>query len=514
MTSSTPPRRQVAVATVAVLLMYGGAATRHMLLRDSLLAAILWEMVLCCICSLISLTALKSVTEQNVKLKQVAKLPEKSDIVKSPKTRKFSVNDASYKRVSKRHRSPVSSQRTSALHTARGYVPQQWSVGKALGATTMRGGGVHRCLDHATGKIFAVKLQEESVPTTEVSMFASKLQSEIEILQTIGIHENVVRMFGHRIEYFEEGKSTIVRTCMMQELGDQGSLRSIINNFGKLPPPLVRFFTIQLLKGLTYIHARDIVHRDIKADNIIIHTRGKLQFCDFGEATRLPITDIPTNFIGSALWMAPEVLVGGRHTKCADMWSLGCTVFEMLTGSPPECRSFCAKGNDLAMLFKLTQKVRQPPEIPESTPQELKSLFKKVFAPMSERPSASELLGHAWFEGEENQGNLFSAAPSPMEASIKSLDSSSRSSSGTVLILKQNRTKKVPRRPKQISDRLVLNGSIVARTTSNSSLTNSQYSEVIECSMSTLAVALRWLGKLRGDRLSPLEHYLSGAIQE
>ncbi|KAF8395803.1 hypothetical protein HHK36_019757 [Tetracentron sinense] len=94
----------------------------------------------------------------------------------------------------------------------------------------------------------------------------------------------------------------------------------------------VSAYTRQILNGLKYLHERNMVHRDIKCANILVDASGSVKIADFGLAKATNLNDVKS-FQGSAFWMAPEVV--NRKTPgyglAADIWSLGCTVLEMLT---------------------------------------------------------------------------------------------------------------------------------------------------------------------------------------
>ena len=88
------------------------------------------------------------------------------------------------------------------------------------------------------------------------------------------------------------------------------------------------------MNGLEYLHSWNIVHRDIKSGNILANINGIVKLGDFGSAKLLNETHLNT-FIGTACWMAPEVIEKSGYERFADIWSLGCTVYEMLDGNSP-----------------------------------------------------------------------------------------------------------------------------------------------------------------------------------
>lgn len=118
---------------------------------------------------------------------------------------------------------------------------------------------------------------------------------------------------------------------------ENGSLGQTIKSFGKLNEPLVARYVVKILEGLHYLHRSDVVHCDLKAANILTTKNGNVKLTDFGVSLNLRAMEreIDKDVTGTPNWMAPEVIeLKGASTK-SDIWSLGCTVIELLTGKPP-----------------------------------------------------------------------------------------------------------------------------------------------------------------------------------
>jgi serine/threonine protein kinase len=115
---------------------------------------------------------------------------------------------------------------------------------------------------------------------------------------------------------------------------ENGSLHSICKNFGKFPENLVALYMSQVLHGLLYLHEQGVIHRDIKGANILTTKEGLVKLADFGVATKQSGLD-QSSVVGTPYWMAPEVIELSGATTSSDIWSLGCTVIELIEGKPP-----------------------------------------------------------------------------------------------------------------------------------------------------------------------------------
>merc|ERR1712061_670528 len=145
--------------------------------------------------------------------------------------------------------------------------------------------------------------------------------------------------------------------------------KAVLSKFGPYGLGLVRKYTRQILEGLDFLHQERIVHRDVKGANILIDAEGDAKLADFGacrelEALQSTVTGGMRSIQGSVYWMAPEVMKfkAGRRS---DIWSLGCTVIEMITAESPWPN---LRGEKLSVTEILKRIVEGPegPEIPEA----------------------------------------------------------------------------------------------------------------------------------------------------
>lgn len=95
-------------------------------------------------------------------------------------------------------------------------------------------------------------------------------------------------------------------------------------------------YMTQVLQGLQYLHDQGVIHRDIKGANILTTKDGTVKLADFGVSTStLAAPDKEAQVVGTPYWMAPEIIQLSGASSASDIWSVGCTVIELLQGKPP-----------------------------------------------------------------------------------------------------------------------------------------------------------------------------------
>ena len=302
----------------------------------------------------------------------------------------------------------------------------RWQKGGVLGMGAFGQVCMGLCLD--TGELIAVKQVTLSSADWNSPQMKS-LQQEVELMRGLS-HPNIVQYLGTSVGTESNFNDTL---NIFMEFVPGGSIQSLLKKFGVFEDTICRVYTKQILEGLQYLHSNNIVHRDIKGGNILIDHCGTVKLADFGASKKLSsITSGNAHSIkGSPFWMAPEVIRNEGHSFPADIWSLGCTVIEMLTGSPP----FSEFDNHVAVMFHIASTDARP-VVPETTSVGGREFLQVCFARQAAlRPTAAELLDHDWILGK---------SPSPIHSGARIF----RSTAGSAA-LKSPQVQNLPRSPKK-----------------------------------------------------------------
>ncbi|CAI9287137.1 unnamed protein product [Lactuca saligna] len=238
------------------------------------------------------------------------------------------------------------------------------------------------------GIFFAVKEVSLLDEGSQGQQSIVQLEQEISLLSQFK-HENIVRYLGTDTG---DGKLYI-----FLELVTKGSLASLYQKY-HLGDSQVSVYTRQILSGLSYLHERNVVHRDIKCANILVDVTGSVKLADFGLAKATKLNDIKS-CKGTPYWMAPEVVnrKNNGYGLAVDIWSLGCTVLEMLTRKIPYSHL-----EGMQALFRIGR--GEPPPIPETLSVEAQDFIVKCLqVDPNNRPTAAQLLMHPFVNNNNNR---------------------------------------------------------------------------------------------------------------
>lgn len=190
-------------------------------------------------------------------------------------------------------------------------------IGKGSYATVWKG------RDDSNESVAVKVISRQTVTET------AQLRQEVEVLRKIS-HPNIVR--------FRDLKKSAAHFYLVLEYCAGGDLSQFLREKGRVQEETARRFLTQIAEGLSVLHQVNVLHRDLKPQNILLSDSSMdpvLKIADFGFARALPPQDMAATVCGSPLYMAPEILRHEPYDAKADLWSVGAILFELLMGRTP-----------------------------------------------------------------------------------------------------------------------------------------------------------------------------------
>ncbi|XP_012436991.1 serine/threonine-protein kinase SRK2I [Gossypium raimondii] len=272
--------------------------------------------------------------------------------------------------------------------------------------------GVARLMrDKVTKELVAVKYIERGRKIDE------NVQREIINHRSLR-HPNIVR--------FKEVILTPTHLAIVMEYASGGELFERICAAGRFNEDEARFFFQQLISGVSYCHAMQVCHRDLKLENTLLDgsPAPRLKICDFGYSKSSVLHSQPKSTVGTPAYIAPEVLLRKEYDgKIADVWSCGVTLYVMLVGAypfedPDEPRDF---RKTIQRILSVQYAI---PDVVQISP-ECQHLISRIFvADPSARITIPDIRNHEWFlknlpadlMDENTMGSHFEEPDQPMQS--------------------------------------------------------------------------------------------------
>ena len=202
------------------------------------------------------------------------------------------------------------------------FIDDRYEIVGKIGAGGMS--DVYKAKDHTLGRFVAIKVlkQEFSEDVNFVTKFRTEAQSAAGLE-----HPNIVNIYDVGSQ---EGMYYII-----MEYVEGITLKTYIEKKGQLTFKEAISIAIQMCTGIEAAHKHNIIHRDIKPQNIIISKEGKVKVTDFGIARAVDSNTVSSNAMGSVHYVSPEQARGGYCDAKSDIYSVGITMYEMITGRVP-----------------------------------------------------------------------------------------------------------------------------------------------------------------------------------
>lgn len=261
------------------------------------------------------------------------------------------------------------------------------------------GGAVAKCkLKNGGNKIFALKTINTLNTDPE---YQKQIFRELQFNKSFE-SDYIVKYYGM---FVDQQNSTIY--IAMEYMGGR-SLDAVYKNLskrgGRISEKVLGKIAEAVLRGLSYLHERKIIHRDIKPQNILLNLAGQVKLCDFGVSGEA-VNSLATTFTGTSYYMAPERIKGQPYSVTCDVWSLGLTLLEVAQGKFPfgsdKMTANVAPIELLTMILTFTPELKDEPELNIYWSKAFKSFIEYCLKKEArERPSPRQMISHPWIQGQ------------------------------------------------------------------------------------------------------------------
>lgn len=282
------------------------------------------------------------------------------------------------------------------------YISDRYEIIDKVGSGGMA--DVYKARCHRLNRFVAIKVLKSEF--SDDKSFVSKFRGEAQSAAGLS-HPNVVSVYDVGED---EGLYYIV-----MELVEGITLKNFIERKGKLEIKEAVGITIQIAQGMEAAHANHIIHRDIKPQNIIISREGKVKVADFGIAKAATSDTVTSNAMGSVHYISPEQARGGYSDEKSDIYSLGITLYEMLSGKVP----FSGDNTVSVALQHIQQEAASLRELDPNIPIGIENIVRKCIQKKPERRylNVSDLISDLKQSISNPNGDFVKIAPAVVDDS-------------------------------------------------------------------------------------------------
>ncbi|KAK4661863.1 Protein kinase [Podospora pseudopauciseta] len=257
----------------------------------------------------------------------------------------------------------------------------------------------------ASGSVYVAKIISQRPGAPQVSQLKARGGSDrVAIKQMDLAHQPRKELIVNEILVMKENKHANIvnyldaflmdndkELWVVMEYMEGGALTDVIENNPVITEEQISTICLETCQGLDHLHAQNIIHRDIKSDNVLLDARGNVKITDFGFCAKLTETKSKrATMVGTPYWMAPEVVKQKEYGPKVDIWSLGIMAIEMIESEPPYLNE-----EPLKALYLIATNGTPRLKKPEKLSKELKAFLSVCLCvDVKSRASAQELLNH------------------------------------------------------------------------------------------------------------------------
>ncbi|KAI0851000.1 Pkinase-domain-containing protein [Daldinia vernicosa] len=257
----------------------------------------------------------------------------------------------------------------------------------------------------ASGSVYVAKVKEGAVSGVAREVLRSQgARAQVAIKQMDLAHQPRKELIVNEIMVMKDSKHRNIvnfldaflrnnnaELWVVMEYMEGGALTDVIDNNPVITEEQISTICLETCSGLQHLHSQNIIHRDIKSDNVLLDARGNVKITDFGFCAKLTETKSKrATMVGTPYWMAPEVVKQKEYGPKVDIWSLGIMAIEMIESEPPYLNE-----EPLKALYLIATNGTPRLKKPEKLSKELKAFLSVCLCvDVKSRASADELLQH------------------------------------------------------------------------------------------------------------------------